>query len=100
MTATITGYDRASILDLAMICGGTIECLIEFCALNSLSPTGTVIHGQPYMADVTENVDHRVLSRFSDDRVRPATEASAEDIARCPYGGIGEMGIEIDFEIV
>lgn len=76
MTATITGYDRASILDLAMICGGTIECLIEFCALNSLSPTGTVIHGQPYMADVTENVDHRVLSRLvmtvSDRRPRRA----------------------------
>lgn len=58
------------------------------------------MHGQPYMADVTDNVDRRVLSRFSDDHVRPATEASAEDIARCPYGGIGEMGIEIDFEIV
>lgn len=37
------------------------------------------------------------MRRYAVERVAPATEASDEDRAACPYGGIGYMGIEIDF---
>ena len=42
-------------------------------------------------------VDKLVLGRYEARGVRPATDISAEDLACVPYGGIGFMGIEIDF---
>ncbi|MBD5322619.1 MAG: hypothetical protein HDS01_07630 [Bacteroides sp.] len=41
--------------------------------------------------------DTRTVELYKAHRVEPATEVSPEDIAACPYGGIGFMGIEIDF---
>ena len=49
------------------------------------------------IAEATGGTERLTVRRYAVERVEPATEASAEDRAACPYGGIGYMGIEMDF---
>lgn len=99
MIKTVT--DRQTLLDIALQCGGHIETTMDLATENGLSVTDLLSDGQKL--NVPEAIDGacaKIVAQYNIYRIEPATEASAEDIARCPYGGIGEMGIEIDFEIV
>lgn len=99
MRRKIIGYDRASLLDIAIAVGGSLECLFELAATNELSITDKIAIGDLYDVDNIGKVDSSTLKILNNEGVRPATEASAEDVAACPYGGIGFMGVETDFEV-
>ena len=43
--------------------------------------------------------DKNVLAKYEARGIRPATELSSEEVEAAPYGGIGYMGIEIDFVV-
>lgn len=99
MKPAITGYDRASLLDLAIISGGGMDCLFEFVSADVLSITDDVMIGRHYNAHGLSAIDPAVLKIVNDENIRPATAISPEDMCACPYGGIGFMGVEIDFEV-
>lgn len=98
--------ERQTLLDIALETAGTLAAAMEIAAANGLSVIDRLADGweleiaEPSRRPTVNEANARVVRRYRAHGVEPATEASAEDIARCPYGGIGEMGIEIDFEIV
>lgn len=97
MSKVIKGYDRASLFDLAILAGGCIECVFDIAVANSMSITDDVIIGQDYDVSELNQTDAEVLRLLNNDSVRPATAIGVRDMTACPYGGIGFMGIGIDF---
>lgn len=91
-----TAKDRQTLADIGLICGGTFAEGLETAIRNGLSASAELADGQDLeTAEATGGAEN--LRRYAVERVDPATEASDEDRAACPYGGIGYMGIEIDF---
>jgi len=48
---------------------------------------------------MTTTREESVVQELAADRIKPATAPSAEETEMVPYGGIGFMGIEIDFVV-
>lgn len=95
-----TAKDRQTVLDLAIATGGHIETAMALAAANNVSLTDRLADGQELtVPEPVVGGDRRTVELYRAQGVAPATEASEEDMAACPYGGIGFMGIEIDFEV-
>ncbi len=75
MRSTI--HSRQSLLDIAVQECGSVEAAFALSERNGIALT-----------------DDLALAAMG---VKPATAVSAEDAALVPWGGIGFMGIEIDF---
>lgn len=99
MSGVIRGYDRASMLDLAIVCGGCADCAMELCLANDVSLTDTVEVGREYYTGTVSETDPGNLRHISEEGIRPATAITGRDMSECPYGGIGMMGIETDFVV-
>lgn len=99
MKKSIKGYDRASVLDLALMAGGGIECAISLCEENGICLTDDVEIGREYCYDRISGIDIKSLKLIEEESIKPATALGNDEIAVCPYGGIGYMGIDIDFEV-
>ena len=97
MTESIKGYDRASILDLALLAAGTLESAFELCVLNDVSLTDEVEIGREYSVVGLKGAETEPLARIENENIRPATEITVSQFRECTYDGIGFMGIEIDF---
>ena len=82
----IKPLDRQSLIDVALQTSGSVEGALGMSIKNDIPVSGELAP-----------VDKLVLGRYEARGVRPATDISAEDLACVPYGGIGFMGIEIDF---
>lgn len=92
--------ERQTVLDLAIATGGHIETAMALAAANNISLTERLAEGQELtVPEPVAGGDRRTVELYGAHGVDPATEASEEDMAACPYGGIGFMGIEIDFEV-
>ena len=83
----IKPLDRQSLIDVALQTSGSVEGALGMSIKNDI----------PVSGELAPVVDKLVLGRYEARGVRPATDISAEDLACVPYGGIGFMGIEIDF---
>lgn len=95
MKEKITPLNRQSLLDVALQTSGSIEAAFDLAEANDISiseplETDAALRSVPV-------VDQKVVDRYEAADVRPATELSPEDIEMAPYGGIGYMGIEVDF---
>lgn len=97
MNRPVPGYDRASVLDIAYICGGGVDCAMSLCEDNNMSLTDEIILGEEYSCARIDNVHVGNLKRINEDNVRPATALTADDMVACPYGGINFMGVDVDF---
>jgi len=97
----IRAKDRQTLADIGLQYGGSYEAGVETAIRNGLSVTERLADGQELtVGNTPEDADGlRVVTRYAVAGVEPATEASDADMAACPYGGIGYMGIEIDFTI-
>ena len=96
MKATVK--ERQTLLDIALQTGGHIETVLALAEANGMSITDRLEDGRVLtVPEPVEGGDTRTVELYKAHRVEPATEVSPEDIAACPYGGIGFMGIEIDF---
>ena len=92
--------ERQTMLDIALQSGGHVETVLALAEANGLSVTDRLEDGQELtVPEPVENGDTRTVRLYRAHGVEPATEASDDDMSACPYGGIGFMGIEIDFEI-
>lgn len=97
MKEKIIPLNRQSLLDIALQTSGNIEAAFDLAADNDISiseplETDAALRSVPV-------VDQKVVNRYEAVDVRPATELSPEDIEMAPYGGIGYMGIEVDFVV-
>ena len=76
-----TTRNNQTLPDIALQECGNIEAAFDIARLNGLSLTDELKTGQTL------------------DGVKPATAPSAGEVEAAPYGGIGYMGIEIDFVV-
>lgn len=95
-----TAKERQTLLDVALQTGGRTETALALAAANGLSVTDRLEEGQELtVPEPAEGGDARTARLYRALGIEPVTEASSEDMRACPYGGIGLMGIEIDFEV-
>jgi hypothetical protein len=89
--------NRQSLLDIALQTGGGIEIVFPLAVKNGIGitdeiPAGTLLE--------TAGVSNALAANhYEASRICPATDITAEDVERCPYGGINYMGIEIDYTV-
>lgn len=96
----VKAKEGQTLLDVALQSGGHVETVLALAAANGLSVTDRLEDGQELtVPEPVEDRDARTVRLYRAHGVEPATEASPDDMTACPYGGIGFMGIEIDFEI-
>lgn len=93
------GYDRGSMLDLAILSGGCVECIMSLCEKNNVCMTDDVEIRRDYATGLLENKDIHCKGMIDLEGIKPATALSATEVEACPYGGIGYMEIEADFEV-
>ena len=91
----INPLDRQSLIDVALQTRGSVEGALGMSIKNDIPVSGEL--APDVELETAPVVDKLVLGRYEARGVRPATDISAEDLACVPYGGIGFMGIEIDF---
>lgn len=90
--------DRQSLLDLAIIKGGSIETVMAIAEANGLSLSEDLKDGMVIeIPAVIDSGDSKTAGKFSILGLEPATGVSNRDIMMCPTGGINFMGIEVDF---
>jgi hypothetical protein len=75
---------------------GSLESVLALIIKNDLSITAELEVGQQVLYDAAR-IDKKVVEYLTARRAKPATEISPADLEAMPYGGIGFMGIEIDF---
>ncbi len=94
----IIAKDGQSLLDIAVQTGGHVETAVALCEANGISLTARLEEGMAItVPEPVAGGDSRVVELYRAHGVEPATDVSAEDMSSCPYGGIGMMGIELDF---
>ena len=79
--------DRQSLLDMAVQTAGSMEAAFDLAVANGVSLTATLKDGQ-----VLATVRY-----YSVQKIMPATALSREEISVLERGGIGFMGIEMEF---
>lgn len=93
-----TAKERQTLLDIALQTCGHIETVLALAEANGMSITDRLEDGCVLtVPEPVEGVDARTVELYRAHKVEPATEISPDDMSACPYGGIGFMGIEIDF---
>lgn len=93
----IKPLDRQSLIDIALQTGGAVEAALGMAIKNDIPVTGELVPGVEL--ETVPVVDKLVFERYQARGIRPATDISAEELARVPYGGIGFMGVEVDFVV-
>ncbi|MEZ3475328.1 MAG: hypothetical protein K1V79_00160 [Alistipes sp.] len=95
MRSTI--HNRQSLLDMAVQECGSFEAAFALSERNGIALTDELSAGQELEIAPEDVGNKRIVVALTAQDVRPATAISAEDAALVPWGGIGFMGIEIDF---
>lgn len=95
--AKVTPVDRQSLLDIAIQTSGGVEAAFDIAAANDISISEPLAEG--VQLETVPATDKAVLDRYTAKKISPATELSDEEIEAAPYGGIGYMGIEVDFMV-
>ena len=94
-----TTRNNQTLLDIAVQESGTVEAAFEIAERNGLALTDELNTGQKLDIVMTTTREESVVQELAADRIKPATAPSAEETEMVPYGGIGFMGIEIDFVV-
>jgi hypothetical protein len=87
-----------TLFDIALRECGDIESVFSIARRNGLSVTDDLEQGRVIEIAPEDVMDRRVAERYATAWIDPATALSEVDLALAP-GGIGYMGIEIDFKI-
>lgn len=92
-------HSRQTLLDIVIQECGSFEAVIALAGRNGLSLTDDLAAGMELEYSEEDIVDKRVVVGLADRGVKPATAISRRDKETVPWGGIGFMGIEIDFVV-
>ena len=87
-----TTRNNQTLLDIAVQECGTVEAAFEIAERNGLALTDELNTGQKLDIVMTTTREESVVQEL-------AAAPSAEETEMVPYGGIGFMGIEIDFVV-
>lgn len=87
--------DRQSLPDMAVQTAGSMEAAFRLCEANGVSLTESLADGRTLETVAAE--DAETVRRYRVEGILPATELDGEDADLLAQGGIGFMGIEIDF---
>lgn len=91
----ITVKDRQSLLDMQLVACGSIEGIIQMCAINDIGITDNLEDGQ---CIVTGDIyADQIVASYRSKGIAPATAIDSE--SEQIFGGIGYMRIGIDFII-
>lgn len=88
--------DRQSLIDIAVQTSGNMESSLAIAIKNDIAISQEL---QDIELETAEVGNQLVLTRYRAENIRPATEISQKEAELVPFGGIGFMGIEIDFII-
>lgn len=94
-----TIHSRQSLVDIAIQECGAFEAAWELAERNGLALTDELIPGARIDYLPEQVAAQQVVDRLAARRTRPATAVTDQDAATAPWGGIGFMGIEIDFVV-
>jgi hypothetical protein len=86
------------LLDIAMQTKGSIDTLFEHASENGFSITDNLTPGKYLQVPDVTVTNKRVFQYLRDNGIFPANAFTAEDEAAI-RGGIGYMGIQIDFRV-
>ncbi|WP_297553600.1 hypothetical protein [uncultured Alistipes sp.] len=95
MRSTI--HSRQSLLDIAVQECGSVEAAFALSERNGIALTDDLAAGQELEVTPEDMGKKRIVTALAAMGVKPATAVSAEDAALVPWGGLGFMGVEIDF---
>lgn len=84
-------------MDIAIQECGSFEAAYELAERNGLAVTDDLVLGTQLEYIPEDVMKKQVVAHLAARRIKPATDASEQDTSLAPYGGIGFMGIEIDF---
>lgn len=87
--------DRQSLLDMAVQTAGSMEAAFDLAVANGVSLTATLKDGQVLATVPVRNAG--TVRYYSVQKIMPATALSREEISVLERGGIGFMGIEMEF---
>lgn len=76
---------------------GSFEAALALAEANGFALTDDLAAGKKLEVAPEFVTDKRIVEALAARGAKPATAVSAEDEALVPWGGIGFMGIEIDF---
>ncbi len=93
----VKALDRQSLIDVALQTSGGVEAALALSIKHDIPISAPLAPGAEL--ETVAVADKLVLSRYEAAGVRPATELSPSEIEAVPYGGIGFMGVEIDFTV-
>ncbi|MDR2894239.1 MAG: hypothetical protein LBU97_02115 [Alistipes sp.] len=91
----VKALDRQSLLDIALQTSGGMEAALALAIKHDIAISERLAPDAEL--ETVGASDKLVLSRYEARSVRPATDLSPADLEAVPYGGIGFMGIEMDF---
>lgn len=93
--------DGQTLADVALQYGGSVETMFEIASANGLSVTDEPADGAELrVPGQLSGADESVVRRYALRGVEPATGLRGEGDVFLRVGGIGYMGIEIDFEVL
>ena len=95
---TVSIKPHQCLLDISMQQKGSIGALFDLAVVNDRSITDDLTSGSTLLIPDTEIADRRVFQLFRDESVVPANAFTADDEAAIK-GGIGYMGIQVDFRV-
>lgn len=93
--AEVTVQDGQSLVDIALQVYGSAEGTFILARNNGLAISDPVEPGQILTYDEQKTADRKVVAYYAEHGISPATTISEDDIR----GGIGYMGIGIDFRV-
>ncbi len=87
--------NRQSLPDIALQEGGSMDAVVNLAIRNDVAISTTLEHETFLKKPVVS--DQQTARLYALRKITPATDLTAEDLEAAPFGGIGYMGIEIDF---
>lgn len=97
MRSTI--HNRQSLLDMALQECGSFKAAYALAERNGLAITDDLKAGTEIEYGPEDIAKKQIVAGLAAQGAKPATAISAQDAALVPWGGIGLMGIEIDFVV-
>lgn len=90
----IQPIDRQSLLDIAIQESGSVEAVMELSIKNDIAVSQEL--GAMTELETATIIDSKVVNRYHEQCIQPATELTAEELIEVPYGGLGFMSVEVD----
>lgn len=95
---TVNVKPHQCLLDISMQEKGSIAALFDFAVVNARSITDDCIAGEALFIPDIDIIDMRVWQELQEEGVVPSNGYTTEDAA-IVMGGIGYMGVQLDFRI-